>query len=605
MSYHKTSIERLIKDIHHKKVFLPALQRKFVWGRYQITMLFDSLMRNYPFGTFLFWKLHREKAENYVFYEFLKHFDVRSPYNTRKQGVFTYDEIIGVLDGQQRLSSMYVGLLGSHTEKAPYKRWSNPDAFEEMWLHLDLLALPFAIDSDRSIKELEDRDYPFEFLTMAEAKRTHAKRELADGSGSEDCPACWFKVGEVLGWSGDPDFDDVIDQLVEKSPTPEQKAALQDQRRLVRKGLETLHRRICRDELISYFEVAKDDLEDILKIFVRVNSGGTVLSKTDLLFSTIVATWDDGRDQIEALERRLNDTGEGFKFGNEFLMRACLMLTDAPVLFDVRSFKAENVERIRHQWPQIADALVKMANLLSEFGFDGTTLTSQNATLLIAYHLHKGGALDPKSKEGLRQYLLRSLLLGIYGSSQDQLLTFLRNALKADGGTGLKSAQFDFGALAKLELPQGKSLAVTDDDLERILDSTKGYGGFAVLSLLYPHLRFNEVTFHQDHIHPYSGFSKSFFEKQLLSEEERNEWLSRRDRVANLQLLEGKRNQSKSDQPIIDWFGDLADHEAVAYRSTHYFPSDVELDFTNFRNFYDARRSLLKAKLGAVLDAWN
>jgi uncharacterized protein with ParB-like and HNH nuclease domain len=101
MSYKKTTIKKMIKDIDQNKIYLPALQRKFVWDKQRIQLLFDSLMRNYPFGTFLFWKLHKDKARDYVFYEFLREYDERNPYNRRKTGAFLHDEIIGVLDGQQ------------------------------------------------------------------------------------------------------------------------------------------------------------------------------------------------------------------------------------------------------------------------------------------------------------------------------------------------------------------------------------------------------------------------------------------------------------------------------------------------------------------------
>ena len=142
MSYQKTTIKKAIEDIDQNKIYLPVLQRKFVWSKRQIELLFDSLMRNYPFGTFLFWRLHRERAESYVFYEFLKEYDERNPYNRRKTGALLHEEIVGVLDGQQRLSSMYIGLMGTHTEKALYKRSSNPNAYEKMCLYVNLLSFP-------------------------------------------------------------------------------------------------------------------------------------------------------------------------------------------------------------------------------------------------------------------------------------------------------------------------------------------------------------------------------------------------------------------------------------------------------------------------------
>ena len=332
MSYQKTTIKKVINDIDQKKYYLPSLQRKFVWEKHQIELLFDSLMRNYPIGTFLFWRLHRLKAETYVFYEFLTEYDARSPYNHRKTGAFTQEEIMGVLDGQQRLSSMYIGLMGTHTEKAPYKRSSNPDAYEKMALYLNLFSLPYEIDKDDKLITIEDQNFEFKFLTEEKATSIETRKVKNEDGTVKDEPMLWMKVGKVLSWDEEPEFDQIIDNLLQKCPTNIHKRSLIDQKRLIKKGLDTLHKRIYHDEIINYFEVAKDDLEDILKIFVRVNSGGTVLSKTDLLFSTIVATWDEGRENIENLLKKINAKGDGFSFNNEYLMRCFLVLSDGPVL---------------------------------------------------------------------------------------------------------------------------------------------------------------------------------------------------------------------------------------------------------------------------------
>src|ERR1039457_4444031 len=385
MSYKKCSIKQVIADIDQKKIYLPALQRKFVWGKHQIELLFDSLMRNYPFGTFLFWRLQRQKAESYVFYDFLKEYDQRDPYNRRKTGAFLHPEITGVLDGQQRLSLMYIGLMGTHTEKAPYKRSSNPNAYEKMSLYLNILSLPYTIDWEDKLVTLEEQNFEFRFLTEVGALSWVTRKvDEEEAAIARDEPMFWMKVGLVLSWEEEPEFDRLIDRFRENSLTDEQKAMFSqpEKRRAIKRGLETLHKRIQKDELINYFEVAKDDLEDILKIFVRVNSGGTVLSKTDLLFSTIVDTWDNGRELIETLLKTINDKGDKFNFGNEYLMRCCLVLSDGPVVYRVNSFKAENVLRIRKEWPKIAEAVTNTVSLLVEFGFSANLLTSQNATII-------------------------------------------------------------------------------------------------------------------------------------------------------------------------------------------------------------------------------
>ncbi|QMU63120.1 MAG: hypothetical protein GKR88_01730 [Flavobacteriaceae bacterium] len=61
----------------------------------------------------------------------LNEFDERNPYNIRKTGDFLYPEIIGVLDGQQRLSSMYLGIQGTHKQRLKYHRTTSGHAYPE------------------------------------------------------------------------------------------------------------------------------------------------------------------------------------------------------------------------------------------------------------------------------------------------------------------------------------------------------------------------------------------------------------------------------------------------------------------------------------------
>lgn len=72
MSFERpVTIKEAIENIHRKKYLLPAIQREFVWSAEQIEVLFDSLMRNYPIGSFLFWSVERDNLTNYQFYEFV------------------------------------------------------------------------------------------------------------------------------------------------------------------------------------------------------------------------------------------------------------------------------------------------------------------------------------------------------------------------------------------------------------------------------------------------------------------------------------------------------------------------------------------------------
>ena len=603
MGYSTLSIREVTRQIEQNKVFLPALQRKFVWKKEQIERLFDSIMRGYPIGAFLFWELDAKVAKDYVFYEFLKDYDERTPYNRRKEGAFSHEQIIGVLDGQQRLSSMYIGFNGFHKTKNSYAWKSNPNAYPEKRLYLDLLNLPYVTESGE-IKLNEAENYPFSFLTEKESQKLERKIE------DQIKPCYWFKVGESLYWDNDEDIEAYYQTLAAQIQSAHQGqkmflAAFEQHQTQVLLGLKTLHARLHDANLISYFQVRENDLENILKIFVRVNSGGTILSKTDLLFSTVVATWSDGRDKIEKLNKDINAIGQRFKFGNEFIMRACLYLTDLDVKYKVNSFKAENVEKIKNSWENIQKAIDRAVRILDEFGYSGEHLPSQNALLPIVYHLYKGGQVDDISKKQMIKYLVHANVKQIFGSSQESVLQELRRALRDKNEHGiyvLKQSKFDFEVLKSTKLSGGKSLLVTDDNIDDVLSREYGAITFNILVLLNPDFRLRDVNFAQDHIHPKSKFNKTEMSKAGIPVELHQKMIDLKDSLPNLQLLNGRWNSGKNDKPLEDWFAEQSKADQEAIRSTGLYPNDVSLEFTEFLKFHEKRKALLKEQLYNVLD---
>lgn len=597
-----------ITKIKKSKIYLPAIQRKFVWNRKQIELLFDSIMRNYPIGTFLFWRLNKEMAKSYVFYEFLRDYDERTPYNRRNEGGFTSDEIIGVLDGQQRLSSIYVGLMGTHVEKAPYKWRASSNAYEKMHLYVNLLSLPYELNEEGAIEINEEKYFEFKFLTSEKATSSIVRNvKTEDGTNIEEA-MYWLRLSDVTTWPADPDFEHLLEQLLDKCHAPEQINMLTQNKRFVRKCIETLHKRIFQEELINYFDINGGDLDDILKIFVRVNSGGTVLNKTDLLFSTIVATWSDGRDKIEDLLKTINVKGDGFSFGNDFLMRCCLILTDGPVRYKVNSFRSDNVKIIQDEWIAISQAIIKTVDILVEFGFNGDRLSSQNAVILISYYIFKGGQINNIAKDNLRRYLIHALLTQVFGSSVEQLFTALLDCIREKNGDvnanpqyKLKSTIFSFEEILKADLPARKSLSVSETDIEEFLTYKKGAQSFFLLSLLYPNLRFHDTAFHQDHIHPAAGFNSREFSQMGLSKQEQNYWISLRDTLPNLQLMYGKDNIKKSATSINNWLSSKKPQEIEEFKKNNYFPDSVDLSFSNFIDFFEKRKAMLREELKNVL----
>ncbi len=592
MSYEKLTIKQVIEKIGNNEIYLPAIQRKFVWKQEQTEKLFDSIQQGYPIGTFLLWFVKRPHIDNYVFYKFLQNYHQRDNYlNVRVPNPELKDEIIGVLDGQQRLSSIYLALQGTYAVKKPYFSRDNDSAYPRRTLQLNLL-------SQIHLEEDNENNYSFSFITNEDSM---VKNETT----------LWFNVRDVLVWDKDsPPIDDFYDDLVTANPTI-QALLLPDTRKRIKRIVRDIHSRLVREELINFFKIEEQELDNILKIFVRVNSGGTILSKTDLLFSTIVANWENGRDEIEAFLTTINKLGDTFNFNNDFVMRSCLMLTDCDVLFKVGSFKTENVLKIKEKWDKIKQSIQKTIELLVEFGMSGTTLSSQNSVLPISYYFMKGGILDSSTKYEIKKYLFHALLKNIFSGQGDTVLSNLRNSLriKFDGSTDftLRENKFSFNSIVNVKLPSNKSLKITDDDIEEFLGYRKGYNAFLILSFLYPNLKYGHVKFHQDHIHPYSQFTDAKMTNLAIPDTSFGKYYEYRDTLPNLQLLEGTENIKKSKTPFSEWLTLKDDNnnpvvsDVSKFLSDNYIANTVSLDFKNFLAFYTDRRQNLKANLETIL----
>ena len=63
------TIAEVMQNISANKYVLPSIQREYVWSTNQIETLFDSLMRDYPIGTFLFWEIDKEYVKKFDFYD--------------------------------------------------------------------------------------------------------------------------------------------------------------------------------------------------------------------------------------------------------------------------------------------------------------------------------------------------------------------------------------------------------------------------------------------------------------------------------------------------------------------------------------------------------
>jgi hypothetical protein len=571
MAYEKKSIRTIIDDVNCRRLYLPAIQRKYVWGDNQITRLMDSIMRGYPIGTFLFWKVKKDtiNKKEYSMYEFIKDYHERDLYKNPAAPqpflIGSGDETLwAVLDGQQRLTSLYIALQGSMSRKLPNKRWKNDDAFLKKELYFNLHS---QADVD------EDISYEFRFMTPDDASKN-----------KDD--SLWYLVKDILKYSQ----DELVTELIMSNGWGTDKIAM--------KNISLLHTRLVGAEIINYFEIEADSIDSVLDIFVRVNSGGTVLSKSDLLFSTIVSHWDKARDEIDKLLSEINKMGEGFKFSNDFIMRTCLYVLDMSVTLKVETFKKDSVIKIRDNWDSIKNAIKHTVSVLNDFGFNSENILSYVAVSPMVYYLYKGGKLDANSKSELRKYIVIAQVKQIFGTASNSALTSIRESLKA-----APSDSFSMANLKNIRFTGDRNLRYTADEIDAMFDTYEiGAYTFMILSLLYPNLKYSQKGFHQDHMHPYSSFEEDKIKKLVmidgdpLDDSIKEEWKRRRNTLANLQLLEGRENESKNATALVDWLQVKENIENVKY-----LPVGISYELSNFDEFMEQRQKLMSDALKGIL----
>src|SRR5258708_3257321 len=154
MSQTGGTIKETLQAIQQSKYVLPAIQREFVWKPEQIAKLFDSLMQGYPFGTFLFWKVEPASSSKFKFYGFVQNYHERDNPHCSLLGTLPNQALTAVLDGQQRLTALNIGLRGSMAVKEPNKWWINPNAFPKRVLRLS--AASALLDSASEVRRCQD-----------------------------------------------------------------------------------------------------------------------------------------------------------------------------------------------------------------------------------------------------------------------------------------------------------------------------------------------------------------------------------------------------------------------------------------------------------------
>lgn len=561
--FQSKKIIEVLQMIQNYDLVLPAFQREYVWKPEQVERLFDSLMKGYPINSMLFWKVGKDIKGNYKFYKMLDKYIENKQTHNDVFDTSLKESFQAIIDGQQRLTSLNLGLRGSYAYRRK-RSWVAIDSnYPTRHLYLNL--------TTQLTEEESGMTYDFEFM---EEKETGRQDLYEDKEGRK-----WFRVGKIL------DFADESVQWAyfrEKDMTQEEGSVLM-----------RLYRMVFDDTPINYYEVDSSEPDVAVDVFVRTNSGGTTLNYADILLSITIANWEnhnrDARSEIYGLVDMVNNIG--FNITHDYVLKSFLYLKDKDVKMRVTSFNNGLLDTIAAEWDDIKEATLELFRLLRMYGLNGQTLTSNYATLPILYYIYQRkiwkNFVENLSCENdrtiIKRWLMKTLLLRTFGFRSDGSLRKSRNVLQNG----------EWRTFPAIEIEHEIGQSVTESDFyETVLSYQKeSRMAFVVLSLLYQGTTFDGFGYHLDHIHS----AKVCIEKGL----NKDVWNS----VVNLQMLSERENESKGAMELSEWVDKKTASASVSkdgFWESHLIPN-TDLSIEHFTEFIEARQKLLIERLKMVL----
>lgn len=553
------TIYEAMQNITNGKYVMPAFQRQYVWSMEQIEKLWDSILLDYPISTFLFWHVDNDNVTwDTYFCTFL--FSVT--FDSRKQADSTNYELssidvkttnTAVLDGQQRLTSLFLSLFGEANIRQKYaRRGGGPNILTKLLIELNKNKL------DVDEEEYNSKKYDIKF-----------SEKIGRLSPTQ------FEVKNIL----QPKFQEeesrkkAIEDAIANVPP--------DSKEYARSILEKLYSKIFVEKLIRYTEIHDMKQDDALEMFVRFNSGGKALRKAEITMSILEAYWPSAKTEFGKV---LADSYAGF--GTDFIIRSALMLYGDVVKSNISKATAEE---LKNNWQVFKKALKNLEDVLKSMKVDISRFSSSwNVLLPILYFIYWNPDYG-NNADGIRAYLLRAILFTYFQSGTTGKLQQMKNYIN------------DYGGEITVDmLDQISDLKVTDGKIEDIINSEKG-SRVAGDALYFLNLDWINRTFkyEQDHLHPFDRFDGS--KPLTVSMDDWRRWRGNRNRLPNLQLLEGRSNGSKNAMRLVDYYNDMNDEQKALFRKQALIPDGVSLELDHFDEFYDARKAILIQKIRNLL----
>jgi len=552
------NIINLLNQIKDNEIVLPGIQRDFVWSKDKIIKLLDSIMRGYPIGIALLWETYND-----IQYRL---FD--SDYRTGN--LYTFHEntkrkkIKLVLDGQQRLQSLYIALYGKLNGESLY----------------------FDVLSGRESDNLAEEKYIFDFASSDEIRRRNSSipvtlNKYIDKQDKNSVSYYYVKVSDIFKM-GAMEKKDMVRQLAKKL-----NLSHDDELRLDI-NLSRLDEALSKDENILKVSIIDENLHpdspyrkseaDVLETFVRVNTEGTPLSRSDLIFSMLKLNWKESAEALPTFLKKVNE-GNSFELDTDFVIRCLFAVSDLGSRFDLSLLrKRSNVAKLRANFQQCCDAIRSTVDFVQRecWCSSSRVIGGYNTMVPLVYYLFhtKNHEVRNDQVANVRKAFFVFAFSRPFSRYADSRIgRFIRSELKPllDKGEEIFPLEDAVSWVNYWERVE---------TIEDLLQKNTLLSLHLVQGLTGTKVQYRRNTPEIDHIFPRSVLRKKGYDEVLINY------------FANFWVLAKGKNQNKSNRHPADYFKDVDDkilEQALIDREL--------LDYRRYTKFLRKRSELILKKV--------
>lgn len=560
-------IVSLLNQVKEREIVLPAIQRDFVWSERDIRMLLDSVMRGYPIGITMLWETYDDVQHR----RFIEDYEggTRHTYH----GNSSHRRLKIVLDGQQRLQSLYVALFGTHKGR---------------YLYFDIL-------SGVETRDFREEKFAFDFLTGEKAERLNegelakfVSSERGESEGTDpdaegqngEGPSYYVKVSDLFTWSAK------AKRQLRKNVVAEFGLDDDDDERILA-NLGRFDEVLTKDDGILQAATIDENLprespdrkseSDVLEVFVRVNRQGTALSRSDLIFSMLKLNWRKSAEALPEFVESINE-GNSFNLDTDFVIRCLYAVSNLGTKFDVDLLrKQKNVNKIKANFSRCCDAIRSTVDFVQGDCWCASSklLNGSNTLVPFVYYLfHTPSRQVPASSlVDARKALFLFAFSGEFSRYGDsRLAKFIRRELKPL----LEDDDYSFPYVAALDWVcywagiNSYGLDLYQRNVPLALHIVQHKTGAKV------HYRLNAPEV--DHIFPRSKLREKRLDESLINH------------LANFWILGKNKNQNKSNRHPAKYFADVSDAELKR--------ALIDRDYLDYRRY----RAFLKLRARRIED---